>query len=214
MTPALTFHAQKARILAGQDRLTYGDFKAWIRVCGEEAAAARRDFAPRQRTVSDLFRVSFRTAKNWFRRAYRDGLLKPIVQRIQLADGTWRRIANKYVVARTIRFRLILARRWAQLTGSAASPADTAKPPARPPANPQKSAVSPYVQLFAPQNSAKSDYLPTPQQADAAPAPQLAEKRSFWLCSYDRCQTRNAWPVTWCRQCRSGKPFHAEKITE
>lgn len=201
-----SFHNQKARIVSGDDRKTFGDFRAWVRICGDEARAAGRDFAPRQRTVATLFRVSFGTAKNWFQRAYRLGLLKPIVQRIRLADGTFRRIANKYVVARTIRFRLILAKRWRELNGGAAEP----PPPPTPPAKPQISAVSPYDQFSSPLKSAQIDHLPISQNDQ----PLEPEKRSFWLCSYDRCKTRNSWPAPWCRQCRSEKPFHAERIVE
>lgn len=201
-----TYHDQKARIVAGDDRKTFGDFRSWVRICADEAAAAGRDFAPRQRTVAKLFHVSFGTAKNWFQRAYRLGLLKPIVQRIRLADGTFRRIANKYVVARTIRFRLVLARRWRELNGGTAEPIP---PPAQPP-KPQKTAVSPYDQFSSPLKSAQIDHLPFSQN-DLPAEPQ---KRSFWVCSYDRCKVPNAWPAPSCRQCRSAKPFHAERIVE
>lgn len=203
-TPALaTYAAQKARLLHGDDRKTFGHFQAWLIIAGAEATANGRDFAPRQRAVAEMFGVSFRTAKNWFRRAYVAGLLKPIIQRIQLPDGTWRRIANKYVVALTITLRRVLAKRWKALCGTSAQLDRT-------PAKPPKTAVSPYVQLFAQQNSAKSDHLPKPPN-DSPTTTIDSAPRSHWTCR--GCQTGNAWPAPWCRQCHAEKPAHAERLT-
>lgn len=189
--------------------MTYGDFRAWLVLAWQEARRQGRDeISFRQGNVAFEFRVHRKTVRNWCRKAYAEGLLKARIQRIQLADGTWRRIANSYVVALAVKLRLILRQQWALLRGGTVSPPAVTIDVPRIEPEPQKTAVSPYGQSVAPENSARVRYLPiSPERAIGRSEDQ--EPRSFWNCR--GCSTANAWPSPWCRSCKAEKPFQAER---
>lgn len=204
----ISYRIEKARILEGDGRKTFGDFRAWLCAAMSHALrGGRKDISFRQRNVAAEFGVSRDTIVSWCRRAYAEGLLKAKVQRIQLADGTWRRIANRYVVALSVRLRGILRDQWAKLMGSCVSERTKVSLKRCEAQEPQKTEVSPYVGFSRHQHSTpvKNDHLPVARDATGD---ENSSARRSWTCRV--CCKPNARAALRCYGCRAERPFMAE----
>lgn len=207
--PASSYSVELARLLQGDRKKTYGDFRAWC-VLAFRAARERGDefLKFRQGNLARIFGVCRETINTWCRWAAGDGLLRQTHQRIQLPDGTWRRTASHYVVAITVRLRGVWAKRWQELQRSAGVVIVPVPIPAPTPRREaQNSALSPAVGSSRQEHSAKSDNLPvSPILATGTAIPH--QHRSSWSCR--SCQKANAFAAFRCYSCRAEVPPRLE----